>query len=74
MWIAFCFLSFDLISLTFMSSTKEGNPPIDMKVTNPKTKAAQDPLDCPSRNQGGSRKEEKTEYTSISRWFIRTNH
>ena len=27
-----------------MSSTKEGNPPIDMNVTKPKTKDAHDPL------------------------------
>ena len=27
-----------------MSSTNEGNPPIDMKVTKPKTKDAQEPL------------------------------
>lgn len=29
-----------------MSSTKEGNPPIDMNVTNPKTKDAHAPLAC----------------------------
>ena len=35
---------------TFMSSTKEGNPPIDMNVTNPKTKDAQAPLACVIEN------------------------
>lgn len=29
---------------TFISSTNEGNPPIDMKVTKPKTKDAHEPL------------------------------
>lgn len=29
-----------------MSSTNEGNPPIDMKVTKPKTKDAHEPLAC----------------------------
>lgn len=33
-------------ALTFMSSTKEGNPPIDMNVTNPKTNDAHAPLAC----------------------------
>lgn len=29
---------------TFMSSTNEGNPPIDMNVTKPKTNDAHEPL------------------------------
>lgn len=32
--------------LTFISSTKDGNPPIDMNVTKPKTKDAHEPLAC----------------------------
>jgi hypothetical protein len=31
---------------TFISSTNEGNPPMDMKVTNPKTNAAHAALAC----------------------------
>jgi len=31
---------------TFISSTNEGNPPMDMNVTKPKIKEAQDPLAC----------------------------
>lgn len=37
---------FSLILLTFISSTNEGNPPIDMNVTNPNTKDAHEPLAC----------------------------
>ena len=36
------------IKLTFMSSTNEGKPPIDMKVTKPKTKDAHEPLAYPT--------------------------
>lgn len=32
------------VFLTFISSTNEGNPPIDIKVTKPKTKDAHAPL------------------------------
>lgn len=31
--------------ITFISSTNDGKPPIDMKVTKPRTKEVQDPLD-----------------------------
>lgn len=31
---------------TFISSTNEGNPPMDMNVTNPKTNAEQAALAC----------------------------
>lgn len=43
-WIAFSRLGYKV--LTFISSTKEGNPPIDMNVTNPKTNDAHAPLAC----------------------------
>lgn len=33
-----------VVTQTFMSSTKDGNPPIDMNVTKPKTKEAHAPL------------------------------
>lgn len=33
---------------TFMSSIKDGNPPIDIKVTNPDTNEAHEPLACKS--------------------------
>lgn len=32
------------MNFTFISSAKDGNPPIDINVTKPKTKDAQDPL------------------------------
>lgn len=35
---------------TFISSTNEGNPPIDMKVTNPNTKDAHEPLALKEEN------------------------
>lgn len=34
------------MKLAFISSTNEGNPPIDMNVTKPNTKDAHDPLAC----------------------------
>ena len=36
-----------------MSSTKEGNPPIDMNVTKPKTKDAHDPRAWFDKQQKG---------------------
>lgn len=43
--------------LAFISSTNEGNPPIDMNVTNPNTKDAHEPLACPQENNKPGRKE-----------------
>jgi len=34
------------MKLTFISSTNEGKPPIDMNVTKPNTKDAHEPLAC----------------------------